>query len=86
MATIKQWLDDAGFAWDEGTILYQDVDGDYPGWDNPISAVLITAYHPILTKVFDNDCDAPECPRFIAADCKALYFSLATIRWSNPIG
>lgn len=74
MATIRQWLDDAGFDWTVGSIIYQEVDGDTPGWKAPVSAELISADHPILTKAFNSDFDAPECPRFIATDREALYF------------
>ena len=74
MATIREWLNEAGFNWEKGTIIYQPTEGDCPGWNSPLSAAVIMPNHPILTKEFDERDGGPRCPRFIAEDDEAIYF------------
>ena len=74
MATIKQWLEDYGFDFDKGRIIYQETDYPYPGWCDPDRAMYIPTDHPILTTEFDNGYGGPNCPRFIAEDTEAIYF------------
>lgn len=75
MATIKKWLDEAGFNWSDGRILWQDVEeGRSPGWGDPTTAQWIQPDHEVLTREFSSGYGGPECPRFVAEDDKAIYF------------
>ena len=73
MNTIRDWLTRGSFNWDKGRIIYQATD-KFCGWDEPLSAEEISKEHPILDHEFNRGFGAPECPRFIAEDEKALYF------------
>ena len=74
VATIAGWLNEAGFDWESGTIIWQDTGTDEPGWASMKSARKIPPDHPILTKEFDSGFGRAECPRFIAEDRERLYF------------
>ena len=82
MATIKEWLNEAGFHWEQGTIIYQPVNEEGtpeydmidPGNGTPINARIIEHDDPILIKEFDSGYGGADCPRFIAEDEQALYF------------
>lgn len=76
MATIRKWLDGVGFNWDQGNIVYQAVDGNYPGWSYGSAHVgqRIEQDNPILDQDFDDGYGAPYCPRFVARDDQAIYF------------
>lgn len=74
METIRNWLEEAEFDWDNGKIVYQDTGDGYPGWSREGPRELIPHDHPILTKEFDAGYGGPECPRFVAQDLKAIYF------------
>lgn len=55
MATLKEWLDEEGFNWEVGHIIYQPKDNySSPGWGNSVGAEWITMEHPILIKEFDS--------------------------------
>ena len=74
MPTIREWLSESGFDWKEGTIIHQEVDGDCPGWDSPINALIIESTHPILDEYFEDGFGSPKCPRFVAKDKNHMYF------------
>ncbi len=77
MATLREWLTNAGFDWDTGTIIYQEIgdDENYPGWASELkcgSKIPNTA--PILDHKFSCGFGGPMCPRILAKDRKAVYF------------
>lgn len=75
MATIREWLDTAGFDWNSGKIIWQRTEyNEYPGWESPVDACFIPKDHHILDEVFDDGFGGSECPRFIAEDDKTFYF------------
>lgn len=76
MATIRQWLTDAGFKWNSGRIILQEVGEDEycPGWGNPESAREATPSDRKLDYEFESGFGAPRCPRFIAEDDEFIYF------------
>lgn len=87
MATIKQWLIDAEFDWENGRIIFQELKKDpddpsetlaySPGWsdiEEVEQAIEIEKNHEILTLKFCNSFGSPECPRFMAEDNNAIYF------------
>jgi len=75
MATIKQWLDEKGFDWANGRIVYQEVkQGHSLEWGMPKAGRLIDADDPILIQQFDSGYGWPECPRFVAEDARGMYF------------
>ena len=76
MPTIREWLSQSGFDWKGGTIIYQEVEGGYPGWSNPINALIIDKRntHPILDQHFKDGYGSPDCPRFVAKDKNHMYF------------
>lgn len=84
MATIKDWLDEAGFDWVSGRVIYhpcledQEEDGHcYRGWASDYELGKpeeITGPHPALLIEFPTGHGAPMCPRFIAEDKDKLYF------------
>lgn len=76
MATIREWLNDAGFDWLSGRIVWQAMDADAycPGWGSPISGQYIDSGSPILDEQFYAGFGAPRCPRFIARDNRAIYY------------
>jgi hypothetical protein len=75
MPTLRKWLDEKDFDWDNGYIIYQEVGEDErPGWGEPISGQYITSDDPILDFEFHNGYGGPECPRIIARDDGAVYF------------
>lgn len=74
MASIYEWLSEAGFDFKLGTIIYQGVGEDScaPGWSTPTMACTIT--DDALHKQFDCGYGAPECPRFFARCGNWVYF------------
>lgn len=83
MATIRQWLNDAEFNWENAVIVYHDVRGKEPGFskgEEVFSQVLTRAmgpYGPIaqmLDTEFKDGHGGAYAPRFIADDGKFLYF------------
>lgn len=82
MANLKKWLDELGFDWEYGTIIYQPVkeDKDYqpcPGWasaDELEQPMYISKSAAILSVEFDDGFGSPQCPRVLAADANAIYF------------
>ena len=81
MATIREWLNKAGFDWRTGRIIFQETyycdtleRHDTPGWASPEGAREITADDPILDYEFDDGFGAPECPKFIAEDRDRFFF------------
>lgn len=74
MATIKKWLNENGFNWETGRIIYHETDDSSPGWGDAKSAEEVPADHPILIKEFYDGHGGPECPRFVAEDSQAIYF------------
>jgi hypothetical protein len=74
MITLRRELEELGFDWDSGKILYQKTIDFAPGWDEPRDAEYIAATHPILDEEYSRDYGAPTCPRFVAEDKEAFYF------------
>lgn len=79
MATLREWLNELGFDWENGIIVYQPVTEDAwcPGWagdDEFLPPRIIPRNHPILDEEFDNGYGAPECPRIVAEDKERVYF------------
>ena len=74
MATIREWLSESKFDWEEGVIIYQEAEEEWPGWSGGKHTTIITSDHPILDKVFYDGFGSPKCPRFIAKDRNNLYF------------
>jgi len=73
MASIHEWLLEAGFNFEAGEIVYQDTGGDSaPGWSTPEAAGSMT--DEVLHRQFDNGWGSPECPRFFARCGSWLYF------------
>lgn len=82
MRTIRQWLNTAGFDWDNGRVLYQEVIEDedhnsFPGWadrDQVKAPVEIDRDHPILDVEFDTGYGSPDTPRFVAYSVNKIFF------------
>lgn len=84
MATIREWLDEAGFDWEASQIVYQETTGwewiDFPGHPAPdfctrgdvVVARVAYKDDPILDAYF-NDRAYDHAPRFIANDGRAIY-------------
>ena len=74
--TLREWLDEHGFDWNNGTIIYQGVDDEAycNGWGLPTNAAVITHDHPVLDHRFEPGYGCPEAPRIIAKDSTAIYF------------
>ena len=73
MANIREWLNDEGFDWENGTIVYQPV---YSGVRQPGRAEALRSYTVKQSKRqmryykdFD-DYGGASCPRFVAYDTK----------------
>lgn len=77
MATIREWLENNGFDFETGTIVYQPTTGSSPGcsYDEEIQqGVIVGKAHVILDREFNNGYGSPQCPRFFARDNDAVYF------------
>lgn len=79
MAKLKDWLDELGFDWEKGIILYQPVtkEASCPGWaseEEMLPTKIIKSNDPILIKTFSSNFGSPQCPRIWAKDGKAVYF------------
>lgn len=79
MATIRQWLQNEGFDFENGRILFQDVTEDAycPGWardDYELKDTIEIKDHPILDHEFNDGYGSAQCPRFLAKDSKKIYF------------
>ncbi len=79
MATIRAWLNGAGFDWKKGTIVFQPVGDGVPGWGDPVSGcwlkpAKIINDDPVLDHHFYDGYGGPQCPRFVARDTEAVYF------------
>lgn len=75
MASIRKWLDGAGFDWEEGTIVVQTTDDDEcPGWGRLKSGEVASRDHHLVAKEFGDELGAPECPRFWAICGTRIYF------------
>ena len=73
--TIRKLLNDEGFDWQRGEILYQTWPSDTPGWGAAnVPAHYITQDDVILDLEFDDGYGGPDCPRFLAKDGRFLYF------------
>lgn len=72
MATIREWLINAGFDFDAGTIIYQKTTMYAPGWADPKEAMAMPS--SILDFEFDDSFGAPNCPRFFARCGDFVYF------------
>ncbi len=75
MATLRNWLNKAGFDWENGKILYQQTkDESAPGYSFPVNAKYIKNDDQILDKDFNSGFGFSECPRIIAEDNDKFYF------------
>ena len=76
-STLRKWLDEEGFDWKSGTIVYQETESYYPGWTHDCGfkpGEIISVIHPILDREFYSGYGGPECPRIFARDQYAIYF------------
>lgn len=75
MATIRKWLDQVNFNWNNAHIIHQVTEEEEPpGWSSPINARVIDVDDPILDLDFHSGYGLPECPRFVADDGEYIYF------------
>jgi len=79
MDTLRGELNDHGFDWQTGRIIYQPVtDNAYsPGWadgNDLLPAFEIPTDHPILDEPYDGGYGAPRCPRIVAFDTAHIYY------------
>ena len=91
MATLRKMLDNAGFCWDTGVIVWQDVteEAHSPGWageDELKKPEFIDKHHAVLDTEFDASYGAPRCPRFVAKDHRRIFFPVqydgsTTVDW-----
>ena len=74
MATIYDWLEEAGFDFQAGEIIYQSVTEDSysPGWGDPASAGPMPI--EVLHQKFSDGHGSPQCPRFFARCGDFIYF------------
>lgn len=81
--TIREWLEAAGFDFDNGKIIVHltrnDDDEEYvgssPGWDEAVKATETPEeVADVISKEFDSGYGGPKCPRFIAEDGDKIYF------------
>ena len=84
MATLRQWLIEAGYSPDTGYIVYHETKdevfnahGLQDQSENVIDRSLIGWNHPILDKEFDDGYGCPEAPRIVVEDAEAIYFPTA---------
>jgi hypothetical protein len=75
-STIRSWLEEQGFDWDSGVIVYQWREGGEfaPGWSTPDSSRQLDFTDPILDTRFCTGHGGPMAPRFFAKDRTAVYF------------
>ena len=89
MATVREFLDQSGFDWDNGSIVIQMVNDDgggFPGWaDTATPAVHVSSDDAILDRTFDDGFGGPECPRYIARDNDSVYFPSQYDGATSPI-
>ena len=71
MPTIREWLSESNFDWEEGIIIHQKVDNRYGEIQ---STSIVTSDHPILDEYFKDGYGGPMCPRFVAKDENHMYF------------
>jgi hypothetical protein len=80
LTTLRRELTKAGFNFDKGTIIYQEVVEDIPPGDaddistHVVQTIYIDKDHKILDKRFNCDFGAPNMPRFVADDGVKIYF------------
>lgn len=77
MSTLRSWLNDAGFDWENGTIVYQEANGYSPGWSGSEELSpprVIESSDSVLDREFDSGYGAPRAPRIFARDNHAVYF------------
>jgi hypothetical protein len=77
MSTLRKWLNNADFDWENGTIIYQPANGYSPGWSSGDELSLpriIANSDPILDHEFESGHGAPWAPRIFARDSRAVYF------------
>lgn len=76
MATLREWLTEKNFDWENGIIIWHETEGNSsPGWhSSPISRSEIAKSHPILDLEFDSAYIGPMAPRIFARDEHNIYF------------
>jgi hypothetical protein len=74
MATLREWLTNAGFNWDAGRIIFHDTGDKSPDYGDVIAARVIARDDPILDKSFDSGFGDAQCPRIVAEDAERIYF------------
>ena len=89
MATLREFLDESGFDWEAGRIIYQPVKGDScpPGWgdlDKEAGARVLSRNSAILDQPFDDGIGSPQCPCYVAEDARAIYFPSQYDGATNP--
>lgn len=77
MATVRKWLEEGGFSWETGVVVFQETTGYSPGWSNAdeiLPGVFLKSDDEILDKEFGPGYGAPECPRIFAKDGDWIFF------------
>jgi len=75
MATLREWLNDLSFDWDNGVILYQETKNESdPFFSDTIRCTYIKKDDPVLDREFYSGFCGPECPRVVAKDKHVIYF------------
>lgn len=79
MSTIKEWLSELNYDWADGLLIIHPTEGNRPGRsDLNGNAAWYTGSDSrdaeLVNHEFNDGFGAPECPRFIAYDKKAVYF------------
>ena len=73
MATIREWLNELEFNWEEGRIILQPCEGN-PYWGKPLDAKIINPDDPILDEEFNDEIGGDGCPRILAEDDSKIFF------------
>lgn len=81
VATLRIWLDDRHFDWENGRIVLQAFPPDEDLWEQfyddtakQMEPVFIDRKHPVLDVAFSSGMGEASCPRFIAEDAQRIYF------------
>ena len=75
-ATIRQWLDQSGFDWANGRVIWHPTPEDTsPGnWTREGAPVEVGKGHIMLNVPFYTGFGGAMCPRFVAYDADRIYF------------
>lgn len=74
MATIREWLKNENFDFENGRIIVHAVSGNSPGWRHGERQMTNEEVEDILNREFSSGFGGPQCPRFVAEDDEKIYF------------